>query len=41
MTIAPAGVVEGWDTRDATEKGAGLGGERMEEEIVDGRDYVL
>jgi hypothetical protein len=36
MTVAKAGVVEGGDAGDAAEEGAGLAGEGMEGEVIEG-----
>jgi hypothetical protein len=41
VTIATAGIVERGDAGNAAEERAGLGGERVEEEVVDGCDYEL
>jgi hypothetical protein len=41
VPVTPVGVVEGGNTGDAAEEGAGLIGERVEEKVVDcGKDEL-
>jgi hypothetical protein len=41
VPVATAGVVERWDTGDAAEERARLGGEWVEEQVVDRGEYEL